>query len=124
MANYLLYLVMLLVVAVSSKYRGQCQCCRYAVANWNYRFCLLTPNGRSQRLTNCVFDAGLPSQRLAILRTVVNIIRFFTSFGSLFPTEYVKLFDQMERNDGVKVTIYPSYVVKRIPSIQFSEVSH
>ena len=81
------------------------------------------PNGPSQRLTNCVFDAGLPSQRLAIFRTVVNIIRFFTSFESSLPTEYVKLFDQLERNDGVKVIIYPSYVVKRVPSIQFSEVS-
>ena len=74
-----------------------------------FRFYLLMPNGQSQCLTNCIFDAKLPSHRLAIFRTIVNILRCLRSFEPLFPTETVQLYDEMKRP---KVTISSNKVME------------
>lgn len=75
----------------------------YVTGGCRIQFCLLMPNGQPQRLTNCIFDAKLPSHRLAIFRTIVNILRCLRSFEPLFPTETVKLYDEIKRPNGVKV---------------------
>ncbi|KAF8418321.1 hypothetical protein EV426DRAFT_324156 [Tirmania nivea] len=93
----------------------------YATSGTKIQFCLLTPDGRCQRLNQMLYDAGFAVDRLSIFRTTINIVRFLRKFESLLPPELIRLYTRHNRPDGVTVTIYPSEVIKRVPTARITE---
>ncbi|RPB21822.1 hypothetical protein L211DRAFT_840185 [Terfezia boudieri ATCC MYA-4762] len=94
----------------------------YATGGCMIQFYRIMPDGQCQTLSHNIFNASLPSNRLSIFRTTINILRCLKTLKRLIPSDRpLRLFYEYRRPKDVTLTIAPSTVLKRIPSLAVSE---
>lgn len=88
----------------------------YATGGLSINFFLLTPNKECIAVFPTPFYAGHVDVRMRLVQVVINIFRLFRTMCHLLPSDCpIRLFSTLERQEGVSVTIFPTFVLKKIP---------